>query len=384
MLAFLLRFISAQNVSATSAEKASLEADIFVKPSSIFTPTKIFEQNKRSSPTPKPTVDLLAKVNDKTITFEQFNTISACDRAVNQLLGQVIDTQENMLDRLINEELVRQDAEASGYQLSSQAIEKSLDAFLYSHNKTKSDLEEVLSNNSTSLNTFLEYYAQLQLVDQFSRQQTQHKNLTIGAYIQELQNQAHISFGPGANQIIPNAAAEKSEAIITPTNQANPSSTKPATTDINPTAEPASVEEDRKTAPEFHLPLANSTDQVINVQELQGKPIILTFFATWCPYCQKQTPVLIQAYDQYQEEIHFIGIDVNESQEQVQEYMNRMGIDFPVGLDSNSLVAQAYQVSGFPTTFFLDADRVILAKHVGQLREEDLSQYISDLLFNIP
>ena len=110
----------------------------------------------------------------------------------------------------------------------------------------------------------------------------------------------------------------------------------------------------------------------------------MTFFATWCPYCQKQTPVLNKAYEQYHEQIHFISISVNESQEKVQEYINKMGINFPIGLDGNTLVAQAYQVSGFPTTFFLDKDGGIIAKHVGQLKEDSISDYISDLLSKVP
>ena len=134
-------------------------------------------------------------------------------------------------------------------------------------------------------------------------------------------------------------------------------------------------------APLFDLPATNFTGvDFLTLDDLVGKPSVLVFFTTWCPYCLRQTPVLLTAYSKYGTQIQMVGINVEEPQAQVDDYINKMNIPYPVLLDINRAVADAYQISGFPTTYFLDDQGVIIARHVGQLDDEKLDQYLKRLI----
>jgi len=72
---------------------------------------------------------------------------------------------------------------------------------------------------------------------------------------------------------------------------------------------------------------------------------------------------------------------VRETADVVQPYVAQQGILYPVALDADGRTAQQYQVSGYPTTYFLDAEGRVVARHVGQLNAQALEQYLA-LLWN--
>jgi len=85
-----------------------------------------------------------------------------------------------------------------------------------------------------------------------------------------------------------------------------------------------------------------------------SKETILVFWATWCPYCREELPAIQEFYNQNKNKIEVLGISVGESKNQVQSYLNKAGITFPMAIDSDQTVARAFNVSGIPTIIVVD------------------------------
>ena len=106
-------------------------------------------------------------------------------------------------------------------------------------------------------------------------------------------------------------------------------------------------------APEFTL--TTEAGKVINLSDYQGKPLIIHFWATWCPYCKKLQPGLDKLYLKYQKQgLAMIAISFwEEDGATPQTELIKRGMHFQT-LVNGEQVAKQYQVKGTPTTFFID------------------------------
>ncbi len=122
--------------------------------------------------------------------------------------------------------------------------------------------------------------------------------------------------------------------------------------------------------------------QAVSLSDFRGKPIMVCFWATWCPYCNKQLPYLQQLYDQWLgTELVMITISKGEEPSTVATFMQDEGLSFPVITDSAQKASSQYGVSGVPTTFFIDEDGIIQFKKVGYFHStEDIEDILNQLI----
>lgn len=115
----------------------------------------------------------------------------------------------------------------------------------------------------------------------------------------------------------------------------------------------------------------------VSLSDLRGKPVILNFWASWCPPCREEMPLLKRLSSEYGGQVYIIGLNYAEDAVTVQDFVTENRITFPVWLDPQGKISDLYYVHSYPTTFFIDAEGILRAQHIGQLLEDDLSKYLS-------
>ena len=133
-------------------------------------------------------------------------------------------------------------------------------------------------------------------------------------------------------------------------------------------------------APDFTLPALDGDE--VHLAELRGKPVILNFWATWCPPCRREMPALEVIWQQHKRgDVMVLGVDQGESVGIVSQYVRQnVGVTFPLLLDRRQDVGDLYLVRSLPTTFFIDAEGIIRAIRVGGPMELDfLNQQVRAL-----
>jgi thiol-disulfide isomerase/thioredoxin len=105
--------------------------------------------------------------------------------------------------------------------------------------------------------------------------------------------------------------------------------------------------------PDFELPDLQGK-KVKFSQVVQGKPFVLKFGATWCGWCQRQTPILKKIAEKYGDKAPVIEVDIRETKSKVRKNAERHRINYPVLLDLDGSVARAYRIRGIPVVIVGD------------------------------
>jgi len=123
-----------------------------------------------------------------------------------------------------------------------------------------------------------------------------------------------------------------------------------------------------KQAPDFTLGTMAGTE--ITLSELRGKPVVLTFWAIYCPPCRSELGYFEQLAEQSGGEIAIIAVDIGEPLSRVKQFFGDYTLHFTVALDTNAQASYKYNVRYTPTTFFIDSNGVIRAIKIGASETE--------------
>ena len=117
----------------------------------------------------------------------------------------------------------------------------------------------------------------------------------------------------------------------------------------------------------------------VSVADLQGKPAVINFWATWCGPCREEIPVLQAAHADHEAEgIVFLAV-TDELPTTVRPFMDRLKMTLPVWYDPNGRAGKLYRIQSIPTTLFLNSDGVLVARHTGALTRPLLEQYLAQI-----
>lgn len=141
---------------------------------------------------------------------------------------------------------------------------------------------------------------------------------------------------------------------------------------------PTSVERDQL-APAFRLP--TTAGEMIDLTDTQGHVVLINFWATWCPPCRDEMPVIEAAAQKYGDRgFRVLAVNVQEKSPQVVAFGQEMGLSFPLLLDASGDVSRAYRVQNLPRSFFLARDGRVMRIHPGELTAETVERYLQELL----
>ena len=143
-------------------------------------------------------------------------------------------------------------------------------------------------------------------------------------------------------------------------------------------------------APEFSATRSDGTTftlvdldgRPISLASLRGRSVWINFWASWCPPCQAETPVLRDTFEAYRDRgLALVAISVQESSaDDVRAYAERYGLDYTVAADLSGDIFRLYRVYALPTQFFIDPDGVIRSVVQGPLDGAGAAAHVEAIL----
>lgn len=135
--------------------------------------------------------------------------------------------------------------------------------------------------------------------------------------------------------------------------------------------------------PGLSFPSLNLSDQnqsqIIALQQFQGQPTVVNLWASWCPPCHREMPVLQRAHDQHPD-VNFVMLNQGEDVDTVRAYLTKNQFSFKhVLLDAQGEMPQALNSFGIPTTLFFNAQGQLVERHQGELSQAMLQQYLKKI-----
>ena len=120
----------------------------------------------------------------------------------------------------------------------------------------------------------------------------------------------------------------------------------------------------------------DKNDQDVSLSSFQGKPVVLNFWASWCPPCRGEMPGFDLVYQEYGKDINFIMLALTDGQgetvETASNFVKDQGFSFPVYFDVYQEGAYAFGIQSIPATFFIDKNGYLITIAIGAINESTL------------
>ena len=133
--------------------------------------------------------------------------------------------------------------------------------------------------------------------------------------------------------------------------------------------------QDVKPAPDFTL--TSLEGESVALSDHQGQAVMINFWATWCPPCLAELPLIESFAESHAEKLVVLAVNAGEEKASVLNFVNEFRYDLQFILDPTNSLASQYRVRGLPTSVFIDQQGMIQGMHIGVLNESLLSNYLS-------
>lgn len=132
-------------------------------------------------------------------------------------------------------------------------------------------------------------------------------------------------------------------------------------------------------APAFSAPAYRGA--TVSLDQFRGHPIVLNFWASWCPPCRAENPDIESVYNAHKGEgLVLLAAAIGEGQGAVAGYMQRADLHYPVGADSDTQIAADYRVLGIPTHVFVDKEGIVRDIRVGAMSQKTMEKKVSAII----
>lgn len=156
---------------------------------------------------------------------------------------------------------------------------------------------------------------------------------------------------------------KKAEQAATPTSPAEDVTPPSSVVDVVPTEAVVSTSQ-----PASEFELMNLEGETISLADFIGQPVVINFWATWCPPCRAEMPIFEEYAKIFQDEMIFLAVNGGEEEEVVRRYVEGYAFQNIIFLlDPQTEAANHYRIRGLPTTLFVDAQGILQSTHIGQL-----------------
>jgi cytochrome c biogenesis protein CcmG, thiol:disulfide interchange protein DsbE len=124
-------------------------------------------------------------------------------------------------------------------------------------------------------------------------------------------------------------------------------------------------------------PFALFDGGVARVADWQGTPMVVNFWASWCPPCvAEMRDALEPMHQQMGDEVVFVGLNLQDTPDRAAAIVEQTGVTYVLGEDPNGDLFTAFGGFGMPTTVFIDADGTVVNSHTGAFTFDQLRALI--------
>jgi peroxiredoxin len=289
----------------------------------------------------------VARVNGEYIFQADIEREINLTRVSNELgnANSEIPSAASVLEELINRKMQTQDARKAGIEVASEEVDNALKDVFGRTGITAQRLDEALRKNNLRLDDMRliiadtiainKYVATVVVKDAKSQEEARNlqndwqTNLALTSRVDRLQA---VGSGP----------APRTNAL----------------------------------APDFTL--TNLDGKQVKLSDLKGQPVMINFWATWCPPCRAEIPVLTQMYKETHADgaYEILGIATQSDEQTISAFAREFDMLFPVMPDAGSQVTSLYHVLPIPTTFFIDKDGIIRFIKSGPVDRPLMEKYL--------
>lgn len=175
---------------------------------------------------------------------------------------------------------------------------------------------------------------------------------------------------------------ETAPPVTTPPPATGPPTTAPPERSLRKRLLPKRRTRTKNTAPDF--PVLDADGNTVRLSDMFGKPVVINFWATWCPPCKRELPDFDRLCREYGDRVVFMMVNLTDGRRDTvdgtKKFVSEKGYTFPVYFDTGLSGAKAYSVSSIPQTTFIDANGNVFATRIGAMNETVLRSYINAIL----
>ena len=113
-------------------------------------------------------------------------------------------------------------------------------------------------------------------------------------------------------------------------------------------------EREGQRAPEFSLPLLSGDGELAS-SDLEGKPVVINFWASWCKPCKEELPAFQELYGRYEDEVEFVGINMKDDLDDARAMAEEFELTYPLVIGTREMEDE-FRLAGYPQTFFINSD----------------------------
>jgi len=124
------------------------------------------------------------------------------------------------------------------------------------------------------------------------------------------------------------------------------------------------------------LPAMDPPTFAAMIDQQRGTPVVVNFWASWCPPCREETPDLVAAHSRWGDRVRFIGVDLSDDRDGATSFIGEFGVPYPSVFDPTNAIAVSYGLFSPPATLFFDANGELIETVPGQISAHDLEANI--------
>lgn len=125
--------------------------------------------------------------------------------------------------------------------------------------------------------------------------------------------------------------------------------------------------------------MLSPSGQQIDITALPNKPMVVNFWATWCPPCRSEMPGLVNIANRFAGRVQFLGIAAQSPISDLRRFQELYKIPYPIVLGDDHLLS-AWKAESLPVTYFLNSLGEVVGSHAGAISESQLESAIQKLL----